>query len=229
MEKLTPIKDENTGMWTLEGVEPWHVTYAKFIHFIKEGINFKFARYGDGELNCIFGKDGKNCDGHEYYNDLGDALKQSFNPEIITGIQPLSLTLTYADKVNELISELRLVNADVLHNASIDLRLSEILIAVSESGRQHVCVGPTHLTPMFDSMILIPDENCWIQHENIKRNLSEWIEENENGIIFLCASMMSEVLISDFRNANVTMIDAGSVFDPYVNVKSRNYHHKLPI
>jgi len=34
MEKLTPIKDENTGMWTLEGVEPWHVTYAKFIHFI---------------------------------------------------------------------------------------------------------------------------------------------------------------------------------------------------
>ena len=229
MGTLKATKDESTGMWKIESVEPWHITYAKFIHLIKEGINFKFARYGDGEFNAIFGKSGKNCDGHEYFPDLGEALKKSFNPEIITGIQPLSLTLPYAEKVLNLMIGLRLVNADVLHNASIDGKIIDLIYAIVGSNRQNVCVGPTHLTPLFDSMIFIPDKNCWLQYDAIKRNLSEWIEENENGIILLCASMMSEVLISDFRDANVTMIDAGSVFDPYVNVKSRKYHHKLPI
>jgi len=39
--------------------------------------------------------------------------------------------------------------------------------------------------------------------------------------------MMSEVLIDQLSYSENTFIDCGSVFDPYVGVKSRRYHHKL--
>lgn len=225
--ELIPSKNEISGRWSLEGAEPSQVTFAKICDLITKGVNFKFARYGDGEFNAIFGKEGSNCDGHEYFKDMGERLANSFSSKVMTGIQPLALTTKYKDRILNCIEGLQLYNADVLHNASIDLQLSKLLVVVNQSMRPHVCVGPAHLTRMFDSMILIPDKNCWLTYDDTKRNLGEWIKDNENGIIFLCASMMSEVLINDFEDANVTIIDAGSVFDPFCNVKSRKYHHKL--
>ncbi len=227
--ELIPSKNEVSGRWSLEGVEPSQVTFAKICHMIREGTNFKFARYGDGEFNAIFGKEGQNCDGHKYFPDMGARLADSFSKKVMTGIQPLALTTKYKEGILNCIEGLELYNSDAIHNASIDLQLSDLLRAIDECKRPHVCVGPAHLVPMFDSMILIPNENCWLTYEDTKSNLSEWINENENGIVLLCASMMSEVLIFDFVDSPVTMIDTGSVFDPYVNVKSRKYHYKLPI
>lgn len=227
--ELKAHKNETSGRWTLDGVEPSEATLERMINMIRTGTNFKFARYGDGEFNCMFGKKGANCDGHEYFPDLGARLRKSFSKKVMTGVQPLALTLNYKEEIIKLIDGLDLYNSDVLHNASIDLQMTRFMTVVLESKRSVVCAGPTHLTNMFDEMILIPDKNCWLQYEGIKKNLSEWISEHENGIVFLCASMMSEVLIKDFEDENVTIIDAGSVFDPYVGMKTRKYHHKLPL
>lgn len=227
--ELHPHKNEETGRWTLEGVEPSETTFEKMIGMISSGTNFKFARYGDGEFNCMLGKQGANCDGHEYFPDLGERLKNSFSKKVMTGIQPLALTLHYKDQVLKMVEGLDLYNSDVLHNASIDLQMTRFMKAVLDSGRPHVCVGPSHLTKMFDAIILIDDKNCWLDYEDTKKTLGTWIDSYKNGIIFLCASMMSEVLIKDFEDAEVTIIDAGSVFDPYVGKNSRKYHHKLAI
>jgi len=216
---------EESGRWTIEGLESTEMTFNRLCHLLKSGKNFKFARYGDGEFNAIFGKKGHNCDGHEYFPDLGAKLKQSFNKRIITGIQPLALTLPYKNEVLKLVEGCNLVNADVLHNASIDGQLYKLIEAMRD--RDVICVGPAHLIPLFDQMIIIKEKNCWLDHERTIESIRMMIEPNK--VVLLCASMMSEVLIKHFEYEPITMIDCGSVFDPYVNVNSRTYHHKLTI
>src|SRR5210317_64019 len=41
---------------------------------IRSGIHFAFSRMGDGEFDCILGNTGANCDGHEYYKEMGIEL-----------------------------------------------------------------------------------------------------------------------------------------------------------
>lgn len=222
---MEAIKDELTGRWSIPDLESSELTFQRVVNYLNYGYNFKFARYGDGEFNAIFGKKGHNCDGHEYFPDLGARLRGSFCENILTGIQPLTLTLPYANEALKLMERCNLVNADAIHNASIDGHLYLLLEALAK--RDVVCVGPLHLAPLFDQMIVIPDKNCWLSHDKIKYNLEFLIETNK--VVVLCASMMSEVLIKEFEDEDITMIDCGSVFDPFVGKLSRRYHHKLKI
>ena len=222
---MEAIKNELTGRWTILGMEPSGLTYERFINYLNYGYNFKFARYGDGEFNAIFGKNGHNCDGHEYFLDLGERLRSSFSKNIFTGIQPLTLTLPYAKEAVKLLEGCNLVNADAIHNASIDGELHRLMDALK--GKDVVCVGPAHLLPLFDQMVVIPDKNCWLSYEKVKNHLEILIHSDK--IVVLCASMMSEVLIKDFEDEDITMIDVGSALDPLVGKLSRRYHHKLKL
>src|SRR5688572_2860694 len=116
-------RDELTGRWSLTGVEPSEVTFERMCKMLKEGENFKFARFGDGEFNCMFGKVGHNCDGHEYFPDLGTALNNAFysDPQYMVGIQPLSVQGgLYQRAIIHSNGPKNIYDADVLHSASID-------------------------------------------------------------------------------------------------------------
>lgn len=224
---MKAYKNYETGRWYLEGVEPEEETYNKIVSNIKDGTPFKFARYGDGELNAMNGKIGQNCDGHEYFPEMGVRLIESLNPEndIMVGIQPLSVN-HYPDMVKYYFKHFtKLYNADVLHSASIDGRIQPFFDALS--GRYVILVGPAHLAPVFNSVhIVIPSKNCWLQYEKVKENMKYHLDVDD-AVVVLCASMMSEVLISDFSYSKHTFIDCGSLFDPYAGVNSRKYHFKL--
>ena len=49
-----------------------------FLEKFKEDKNFSFVKYGDGELLCMIGAKGENCDFHPYSVKLGELLKSSF-------------------------------------------------------------------------------------------------------------------------------------------------------
>jgi len=226
---LNAHRDETTGRWFLEGVEPETETYQRILTMLKEGVNFKFARYGDGEIYCMVRTNGHNTDGHEYFPALGERLRQSIEkePGYMVGIQPLSVS-HLTNTVGIYFGHFkRLFNADVLHSASIDGQLSHFFKALE--GRYIILCGPAHLASLFPGSvhIVIPDKNCWLQYEAIKEQIDFHLVDD--CVVLLCASMMSEVLISDFADKKITMIDAGSVFDPYVGVNSRKYHHKLSL
>lgn len=198
---------------------------------LKSNKAFKFARYGDGEIYCMKGRHGGNCDNHSYFPDLGSALRQTVSqePEYMVGIQPLSIQ-HLPDDVNNYFGHFKtLYNADVLHNASINGQLDDFTKAIS--GRYVVLVGPAHLANLFDNCvhIVVPSVNCWLEFEQVRQQIEFHVEGINNAVVLLCASMMSEVLISYFEEYPHTMIDCGSVFDPYCNVISRKYHQKLKI
>jgi hypothetical protein len=227
---LKAHRDEATGRWFMEGVEPETETYQNILKMLKSGTNFKFARYGDGELYCMTGKPGHNTDGHHYFPELGARLRQAVTSgpvDYMVGIQPLSVShlpeqvAVYFDRINPL------YNADVLHSASIDGQLSHFFKALE--GRYLILCGPAHLASLFDGSvhIVIPSRDCWLQYQQIREQLEFHLVKD--CVVLLCASMMSEVLIDDFKDYKCTIIDAGSVLDPYAGVKSRKYHDKLEV
>lgn len=227
---LTALKSEN-GIWNIPELEHWSYTYERMLENIKEGIPFKFARYGDGEIYCMNGKNGANCDNHKYFMDLGEALRQSVReePMYMVGIQPLSVS-HIPDKVSNYFGHFkRLYNADVLHNASIDGRLNEFMSALQ--GRYVILVGPAHLASLFPENvhIVLPEIDCWKEYDHVRDQLVFHLDGLHNGVVLLAASMMSEVIINWFEDFHHTFVDVGSVFDPYCGVKSRKYHHKLDV
>lgn len=233
MDNIKAYREEATGRWFMDGVEDDKLTYAKILDDIKSHTSFKFSRFGDGEWNCIFNKVGSNCDGHKYFPDLGESLRRVIisEPKYMVGMQPLSMSYERTEQIKEFCRGLNInwVNADVLHNASIDGRLGDFINAIS--GRYIILVGPPHLAAFFAHCVhlVTPLQNCWLEYENIRQQLEFHIDGVNNAVVLFAASMMSEVLIDDFADQSHTLIDIGSVLDPYVGVKSRKYHHKLKV
>ena len=241
---MKSIQLEN-GTWHIEGLQDWRETYDEFCELVSEkGIDngFKFARYGDGEFNCMQGRSGHNCDYHNYYPDLGRELLLSTisgaADRIYTGIQPLSLSQgVYKDLIGHLFSRRHhdLVNADVFHNASITGRLGEFMDIILSRRDDVILVGNEHFEEMkaFNMSkvrwICIHRVNCWLNYHDIRRKINQFDEERHDQIFLLCAGMMSEVIIHHFAKSRNTFIDMGSVLDPYCGVKSRKYHHKLSL
>lgn len=229
--QLTSSKDESTGRWTLHGVEPSEVTFERMCKMLREGKNFKFARYGDGEFFCMAGKIGRNCDKHEYFADLGQALNDAFysDPDYMVGVQPLSVhSGLYQRALQFAPGPKNIYDADVLHSASIDGRLGEFMEALK--GRYVIIIGPEHLKQLgLRKHIVINSVNCWNDYDRLCDEIGKWINYGYDFVFLLCASMMSEVLINDFQYTAHTFIDCGSVFDPYVGKLSRSYHHKLKL
>jgi hypothetical protein len=233
MENFKASRDEITGRWTLEGVESDEKTYVNMCEMLKDRKVFKFARYGDGEWNCIFNKPGRNCDSHAYFPDLGAHLRRIIlsEPEYMVGIQPLSMSYDRTPQIKEICRDLNVswYNADVLHNASIDGKIDQFIDAMK--GRYIILVGPIHLANIFVNCvhIVIPQIDCWLSHEEVRQQIEFHIDGVNNAVVLLAASMMSEVIIDAFADSHHTFIDIGSVLDPYAGVKSRRYHHKLKI
>jgi hypothetical protein len=233
MDKIRAYRDEQTGRWFMEGVEYEQITYARMINDLKNNVPFKFARFGDGEWNCMLNKAGQNCDGHKYFPDLGASLRRVIlsEPKYLVGIQPLSMAYEKTQQIKDLCSGLNInwVNADLLHNASIDGNLDIFLRSLA--GRYIILVGPAHLSSFFPQCVhlLVPSVNCWLGYEEIRQQIEFHTDGVNNAVVLLAASMMSEVLIDDFADYHHTFIDIGSVLDPYCGVKSRRYHHKLKI
>src|SRR5690606_24036994 len=138
---MKATKDEVTGKWTLEGDEDYKVTYSRMLDYLKSNKPFKFARYGDGELNANYGKIVQNCDGHKYFPDLRVRLMETVEkePDYMVGIQPLSVQ-HLPNQVSAYFEGWKLYNADVLHNASIDKTINKFFEVLD--GRYIILVGP---------------------------------------------------------------------------------------
>lgn len=228
--ELISSKDETTGRWTLQGVEPSEVTFKRMLLMLDEGQNFKFARYGDGEFMCMAGHLGCNKDKHEFFADLGLALNDAFysRPDYMVGIQPLSVQGgLYRRALQFGPGPDNIYDADVLHSASIDGKLQQFLDVMKN--RRTVMVGPGYLTEkkLTDAHVLIPNLNCWMNYEGIMYRLKREIKPDD--VVLLCASMMSEVILHELTREPITIIDCGSVFDPLAGKLTRSYHHKLTL
>jgi len=196
------------------------MTYEEIISNLENGMNFSFSRFGDGEFNCMYGKHGANCDGHTYFSDLGARLEIAWNnPKGVVALQP------HAKRIYKIEGDYP--DADVLHKASIAGELTNLYVTLMFIQRGIILVGPNHLRKLdlYSTFIEVSKKNAWLSYPDTLEEVNRSVQPND--VILYCCGMMAEVLIYDMYATDITQIDCGSVFDPYVGVKSRNYHHKL--
>jgi hypothetical protein len=204
--------------------------FNDLISKIKNYENFSFSRFGDGEFNCAFGKLGRNCDEHEYFSDMSIELLKilSRGTDYIIGIQNLGYTI-WKNKIDEF-NNLNYCNSDIIHNASIKNNLN--LFFESIKGRGIILVAPKYFSD-FEKLkpnthIIIPEKNCWLSKNEIFEEIKNHVKKDS--VILYSASMMSNILIDLLYNIysnNITQIDCGSVFDPYMGINKRKYHQSI--
>lgn len=212
-------------------------TFDELVSNLENNINFSFSRFGDGEWNCIFlnpeqrAAKKANCDGHEYFLDLGDALRSIVvdgSPEYNVGLQNLGYRI-WKEEIDK-IADVSFSDSDILHKASINGILDKLFDSLKN--RRTILVGPDYMASMdrinYTHHIIVPNKNCWNERDRIESSIKRLVEPND--VVLYMASMTSNVLIDSIYKAygkSITQIDCGSVFDPYVGVKTRKYHDDI--
>lgn len=199
-------------------------------------VPFSFARFGDGEWSAILGKSGGNCDGHRYTSGLSTSLVDCLaNPKgYWYGMQPFALRTMGMEICPFLLKKkLRMhwYNASIMHDANIEGKLASFLRELCK--KECVIIGPAYLRMLNEKVIPyahfieIPAQNCFEAFGSIRDAVATY-GAGKKGVVYLfSASMAANGLIHELFDSLGThnwLIDAGSLWDVYANVKSRSVY-----
>ncbi|MBU2177761.1 MAG: hypothetical protein KJ556_21925 [Gammaproteobacteria bacterium] len=227
-----------------------NISFNHYINMLNQGVYYTFVRYGDGEWNAIRSikktlKKPCNCDKHQYFKGLGIKLKETLQKPIrdnqyFYGFQTLTDLTQRSDVISfcdENMTGIQLHNADIFH---IKNEAGELLPLIEALRKKHVCiVGPKWLRDLgqryvFSPMgfIEIPEINCYLQAEQIKRKILEYAKwSSEKDVVYaFSASMATECMIYDLwpmLGKQNWLIDFGSLWDVYAGKYTRKYHSRI--
>lgn len=219
-----------------------HPGLAYYVNLLSENVPFAFSRYGDGEWNTIFRRSGENCDGHKYFKDLSLALEYSLTlpmgNSFFSAMGPKALAedegLIWSWLVTRDATEIVWHDTEVFLDASIHGNLYP-LIEVLRTQRIVAYIGPEHLRKFLTKelqlihYIVIPDKDAWLSKDKVIPQIEKLIHSGVDTVGFSAGmatnGMIYELWSNQYRAyaSGATLIDFGSVFDPYVGVKSRRY------
>ena len=207
--------------------------YHEMIDKLRNGVPYKFSRWGDGEWGCMYGVTGENRDGNEYLLELGVSLREILNsePKYYMGLQ---YGVLYNERLRDYVFgkifklDINWVNGDILHQASEYGHLKEFVDALKN--RNVWVIGAEYFKDLPYNYIVIPDANSYPHNREIFREIETLdITGYNNNAIYLVAAAMNSNVIIDKLPDNVTAIDIGSVFDPYLGRPRASYQHKMNV
>ena len=213
--------------------------YNEILEKLRKGEPFKFSRWGDGEWLCMCGETGQNRDGNTYLPELGKELVKivESEPDYYMGIQ---YGVFYNEKYvkGHQFPSLReyMINMMFKH-PSIDWRMGDVLHLASEFGylnefvfrlnkRDTWIIGAEYFGELPYYLIVTEDCNSFCENDETLRT-TEAVLKISPDAVFLVASAMNSNVIIDKLPDNITAIDIGSVFDPYLGKPRATYQHKM--
>ena len=216
-------------------------TYDYYLDRLSRGETFSFSRWCDGEWIALLGDDpeGANCDGHRYFPDMCDALRDILRSEpcyyMTTSIRACEI---FQPRLDGWLREHR--GPRVWHEEGIFSWASQRgrLGPLFETLKRLpvVVVGPPHLARVdqyfsYERFVELPEQNCFLALEDILAAVRmAHIELPKPFVVSLCAGMASEIIIDRLyaeMHDDAFLIDFGSLFDPYVGVISRSSHRRI--
>lgn len=189
-----------------------------YVDKLKKGEKFSLARYGDGEMYCMWGKQGQNSNGCRYSPELRqallDSMKHKDDPSFIYGMQRVlphdreRIEREYPDidwhdteifseavangELYPLIEQLRKMNVTIIWNSDIS--------SVLPNSR----------------LIKIPSSNAF----DLRDEIISKIDNSE--VIIFCCGMAANALIGELHNRiDAFLLDLGHIFDPAIGLLSR--------
>ncbi len=188
------------------------------------GENFKFLRFGDGEFHSYLGSDiviGKNE--HDIYPVLTNKIRSivnNLNPAHYNALQPYSLTIP---EFKNIIPDYNWLNADVFHNASEAGELAPFFRSLQKRDVVLVSNEPKITFNRSWGFVEVQSRNCFNDYRWLIDEIGSYSKDK---VFLFAASRLSVPVIYDGPE-DCTMIDIGSLLDPYVGKITRRYHTKM--
>lgn len=197
-----------------------------------------FVKYGDGEINCMLGHQGENCDGDPYIPILGNGLIQSLefysihpnayigrwhNPELLDNIiQKLKFPTPKFTDYHIVINDDEFNKDNSMYNLveSIQKTKKKKIIITNELNNS--------MKDLFyaDVLITVPQNNWFKDHPYYFQQVFN--ELTNDSILITAAGQGSKVLIATALTyfPNISCIDIGSSFDILCKKKNtRGWKH----
>lgn len=210
--------------------------YQFYIDKINNKEHFSFTRWGDGEWFCTWGMQGQNCDSHRYFPELKDglytALKNNKNyykaiwnvnhGQISRILNPL-LKFLKDEKI-----EINWVNAGIWEDVVLKGGLDDLVKSLEK--RNFIIVSNDSLKNLnikYTDFISVPTVNCFLDKERIKKDMIEMTKKYDDVVFGMSSSMATNVIVDelyDLIGDKSTMIDFGSIWDPFIGKNTRSYH-----
>lgn len=205
---------------------------ANFELDLNLGKQLFFTKVGDGELLCIDGATGANCDGQEYSEDLGNKLLRAYRWLALVGVylgkqtNPQWMQPDIEAKVFSPIDRpINFIDGDIfLHRVGemVDER-RRFYKAIKLSDRHKIFVGPKKLEGVVNLLnvndfIEVKPSNAFDDYDFIFSQICDIIKPNS--IILFSSGLMSKVLMHKImekgfeeNKMDFTCLDIGSAFD----------------
>ena len=207
-----------------------------YVNKLRDGECFSFARYENGEWDCILELWSRTASGSQRFTpSLRKALTISLTEKHKEAHYP-AMTPDYLARIKMLprIERWLIENAPnldwhygtVFHRSSEYGKLYPLVKALKD--RHTVVVGPSWLRklPFVNDFVAVNPKDCWTQIDQIEEQLHKF----NNVVISFSAGPAAKVLIhrlAPILGQHSWLIDFGSLWDPYCGVRSRKYHRVL--
>lgn len=196
-----------------------------YVDKLKNGEHFSLARYGDGELYCMWGKKGQNSNGCRYSVELRQALHESMrhagDSTFIYGLQrvlPSDRERAESEyPVNWYDSEIfgEAVASGTLFPLIEQLRKMKVTIIGNES-----ISDVTKDILGWDAMVYVPQSNAFEHRERVIKSI-RGNEEKSDVFLFSCG-MAANAFIGELHGQiDGWLIDLGHIWDPFTGNMSR--------
>lgn len=207
-----------------------------YVSLLHNHTPFAITRWSDGDWPCVLGHKGRNTDKHDYSAKLRRDLTEVLlsRPTYTMAIQPfLTRQPKLANEVNDWMVEHDLrfdwVTGDTFCHALIRDEFDRFITMLRQ--RTVILVGPQRLRPLtlfpVSQYVEVPLLNCHEECERVTDQTSQAIDElGVEPVVSISAGMSANVIVDRLhrRHPNATLIDIGSIWEPFVGVTCRRYH-----
>lgn len=194
-----------------------------FVNKIKKGEHFSIARYGDGELYCMEGREGANSHGCQYLPELRESLIKSL--EYKDNLYHLvSSTMLPEDKVLfEKYKDKSWGDTEIFPEALKKGELKKFFDAIKKYPVVIISSGEKRKVPLpYTHFIETPLTNTYLEKERI---IGEVLAYGKPAIYLFSCGLSAGVLVSELHGQipYSWFLDIGHILDPLIGIMSRDY------
>ncbi len=183
------------------------MNFKTVIEKLRNNEPFHLSRWGDGEFLCMLGKEGKNCDGHDYTPILSEELNRVWadieecEPNQFHLVQPHALRTV--EGIESFINGKHFDSSDLFVKASQNGELGKLFAALKD--KYVVLVAPKRFEDWdlfkVSEHIVIPDRNCFESFDDTDDAINyaalRACDSAFPVVVLYCAGMMTNVLIAE--------------------------------